>query len=159
MFAILAQLPAERLAEDVGSYYKSILAILNHVYGSDCIWLSRMRPSRPGIAALQDPQLDHEPVWPTVDLFSDFAALRSAREKLDALMESLAGELSEVDLESVLDYRNSRGERHRYVFWQALMHMFNHGTHHRGQIAEILDQFGVSNDYSNLYRMLEEVPE
>lgn len=36
--------------------------------------------------------------------------------------------------------------------------MFNHETHHRGQIAEILDQFGVANDYSNLYRTLEEAP-
>lgn len=116
MFAILAELPAARLTEDVGSYYKSILAILNHVYGSDCIWLARMRRARPALAALQDPVLDHEPVWPTVDLFSDFAALRKAREKLDALLVTLAGELSEADLESVIDYKNSRGERHRYVF-------------------------------------------
>jgi uncharacterized damage-inducible protein DinB len=159
MFAILADLPAGRLTEDVGSYFKSILAVLNHVYGSDCIWLCRMRRSRPALASLQDPLLESEPVWPTTDLFSDFAALRQAREELDALLETLAGELSEAELASVIDYKNSRGERHRYVFWQALAHMFNHGTHHRGQIAEVLDQFGVANDYSNLYRTLEEAPE
>lgn len=159
MFAILAELPAERLTEDVGSYFKSILAILNHTYGGDCLWLSRMRSARPALAVLQDPLFDQGPVWPMTDLFLDFAALRKAREQLDALLEALAGELSEADLESVLDYKNSRGDRHRYVFWQALTHLFNHGTHHRGQIAEILDQFGIDNDYSNLHLTLEEVPE
>ncbi len=30
------------------------------------------------------------------------------------------------------------------------LHLFNHQTHHRGQISVLLDQLGVENDYSNL---------
>jgi uncharacterized damage-inducible protein DinB len=34
--------------------------------------------------------------------------------------------------------------------WLVLLHMFNHQTHNRGQIALILDQMGVDNDYSGI---------
>ena len=30
------------------------------------------------------------------------------------------------------------------------MHMFNHQTHHRGQVSLVLDQFGIENYYSNM---------
>jgi uncharacterized damage-inducible protein DinB len=29
-----------------------------------------------------------------------------------------------------------------------LLHVFNHGTHHRGMIAAYLDLLGIENDYS-----------
>ncbi|WP_414705227.1 hypothetical protein [Pseudobacteroides sp.] len=30
--------------------------------------------------------------------------------------------------------------------------MFNHQTHHRGQISQILDSLKIANDYSNMIR-------
>ena len=32
----------------------------------------------------------------------------------------------------------------------ALDHVFNHQTHHRGQVSQILDEMGVAHDFSNL---------
>jgi uncharacterized damage-inducible protein DinB len=34
--------------------------------------------------------------------------------------------------------------------------MFNHETHHRGQLAQVLDDRGVQNDFSNLIHYLRE---
>lgn len=34
--------------------------------------------------------------------------------------------------------------------WLVFLHLFNHQTHNRGQIALILDQIGVDNDYSGI---------
>jgi uncharacterized damage-inducible protein DinB len=31
-----------------------------------------------------------------------------------------------------------------------LLHLFNHQTHHRGQVAALLDQTGVANDYPGI---------
>jgi len=93
-----------------------------------------------------------------VNLVADFGQLRARRQSLDDLLVSFVDELGGKELEAVIDYRNSRGQRKRYIFWQALMHVFNHQTHHRGQVAEILDELGVSNDYSNIISTLSEPP-
>jgi len=45
---------------------------------------------------------------------------------------------------------NRLGEKKEHVFWKALMHMFNHQTHHRGQVSQILDQLKLENDFSNI---------
>jgi uncharacterized damage-inducible protein DinB len=34
--------------------------------------------------------------------------------------------------------------------------MFNHQTHHRGQVAQVLDEHGIENDVSNLIWYLRE---
>lgn len=39
------------------------------------------------------------------------------------------------------------------------MHFFNHQTHHRGQIAAVLDAAGIENDYSNLIWYLRGAPD
>lgn len=158
MFAILGGLPPDRLTREVGSYFKTIMALLNHIYGSDVMWLQRMRSVLPRLESLKSAELDVEAIWPTVDLVADFEKLRAMRDRLDALLGRFTAELTDGDLAAVIDYTNSRGQRVRYVFWQALMHMFNHETHHRGQIAEILDEMGVENDYSNINVTLEQPP-
>ncbi len=158
MYSILAELPPERLTEPSGNYFKSLTALLNHIYGSDIIWLQRMRTTLPRLVSLQTKEIEIEAKWPTVNLVADFGQLRARRQSLDDLLVSFVDELGEKELEAVIDYRNSRGQRKRYIFWQALMHVFNHQTHHRGQVAEILDELGVSNDYSNIISTLSEPP-
>lgn len=158
MYAVLSGLPVERLTEEVGSYFKSVMGLLNHLYGSDLIWLQRVRDLLPKLASLESSELDVAASWPTTDLVKDFGELRAKRESLDALLRRLTDELSDEDLAAVLDYTNSRGERVRFLLWQALMHVFNHASHHRGQIAEILDEMGVANNYSDLIATLVQPP-
>ncbi len=58
---------------------------------------------------------------------------------------------------SVIDllmHKTPHGDAYSLPRWQCLLHMFNHQTHHRGQMAQILDEKGVENSYSNLFRYL-----
>ncbi len=158
MIEILAGLEPERISEEVGSYFKSIYGILSHLYNSDIAWLQRIRKSVPGLASLENSALDVTVPWPTGTLFDTFEEYRGKRAALDQIFVQMTAELGDDALGAVIDYTNFRGQRQRYLCWQALMHVFNHQTHHRGQIAEILDQFGVANDFSNISRTLEQPP-
>jgi uncharacterized damage-inducible protein DinB len=82
--------------------------------------------------------------------FADIDSFTKARSKVDYLFLSLAEELSDDLLSTTIERTNRKGEKQRLVFWKALLHVFNHHTHHRGQISQILDQRGIENDYSVL---------
>ena len=53
-------------------------------------------------------------------------------------------------MHQILQYKNWDGKEMQKPSWLVLLHMFNHQTHNRGQIALILDQMGVDNDYSGI---------
>jgi uncharacterized damage-inducible protein DinB len=63
--------------------------------------------------------------------------------------------LSAEDLAGRFEYRDLKGNTHSGVRWQALQHLANHGTYHRGQITTLLRQLGakpVSTDLIGFYR-------
>jgi uncharacterized damage-inducible protein DinB len=67
-------------------------------------------------------------------LFEDFAELRTAREAEDARIERYIGGLSETALAGMLRYRTITNPRCiEQPLMPALVHFFNHQTHHRGQ--------------------------
>lgn len=154
MFAIVGALPEEKLKRHVGSYFHSIEGVLNHVYDADVEWLRRIRARFPHFASLHDSALDVEVKTFVEHLFPDFPSLQKGRGHLDELFVRFADELTDESLESILEYRNSKGEPQRFLLWAALVHVFNHQTHHRGQIAEILDEMEIPNDYSNVNRYI-----
>jgi uncharacterized damage-inducible protein DinB len=50
--------------------------------------------------------------------------------------------LKEADYEDVIHYQNSKGDKYQNTIRDILLHIINHSTHHRAQIAFILRQQG-----------------
>ena len=48
-----------------------------------------------------------------------------------------------MGIEHVFQYYNSKKEHFKSPVYQMLMHVFNHGTYHRGQLVNMLRQLGV----------------
>gem|GEM_PF-3141648 len=46
-------------------------------------------------------------------------------------------------LESDLEYKNSKGLEFANPLWHVVSHIFNHQTHHRGQVTALLSQSGI----------------
>jgi uncharacterized damage-inducible protein DinB len=46
-------------------------------------------------------------------------------------------------LEHVFHYQNTKKEQFKQPIYQMLLHMFNHGTYHRGQLVTMLRQLGI----------------
>ena len=114
------------------SFFGSIHATLNHILVADRMWSAR-------IAGLTPPALKLNQI-----LFEDLPSLRAAREAKDEALVGLVSGLGEAVLDGDLSYATSRGEPQRDPLRFVLGHVFNHQTHHRGQVHDMLSQTDVA---------------
>ncbi len=157
LFDSLESFSEEELKKDAGSWFGSIFGILNHILVSDLLWLNRYRTSGRDLPSLNTPVLDFSFTSIQQHLYDSFEALRERRMQLDEVITRFAGDLDDGTLTSVLEYTNSQGIHNRLRIRDTLVHWFNHQTHHRGQISQILDSRGITHDYSGVTGLLEQV--
>lgn len=132
MYALCASLPDAALRQDRGAFFKSIYATLNHIAYGDLAFMSRFTG---------DPS-----VVPEVgaDLFGTFDRLRTERAALDQRILVWSESLSPSWLSESLTYASKIDGKTRTVpRWVLVTHMFNHQTHHRGQVTTLLSQMGL----------------
>ena len=63
-------------------------------------------------------------------------------------------DLDDTRLTNPITYRSSAGERHCHPLWWALLHFFNHQTHHRGQVTTLLTQLAQDPGVTDLIVLL-----
>ena len=117
-----------------GAFFGSIHATLSHLVWADRMWLSRFgRGEAPGGG-----------IAGSVALFADWPSLGAARRAMDAEILVWADALSEADLEGDLSWFSGATGR-EMVRPRALcvLHLFNHQTHHRGQVHAMLTAAGA----------------
>jgi len=115
----LSREPDSLLDAPVKSSFPSLRATLMHMRNAEAAWFQRMS----GI-----PQ-----VWPAEpsDALGTFL-------KHVTVMCDYARSLSSADLLADASYKDLKGNTHTAPRWQALMHCFNHGSYHRGQIVTMM---------------------
>jgi len=150
MMGILEKLSTEQIAADVHSFYGSILGLLNHALVSDTLWLKRLCKQFPELEQIK-PKLPsfHMEGWKDI-IWPSLAELKPIRTGVDEAIQQACKLLTEKQYASILHYKNWDGKEMQKPVWLVWLHMFNHQTHNRGQIALILDQMGVENDYSGI---------
>ncbi len=132
MYALCASLPDAELRKDRGAFFKSIYGTLNHIAYGDLAFLSRFTGS---------PSVVPEP---GADLFGTFSLLRSERAALDERILVWSESLSPAWLAEPLTYKSKIDGKTRTVpKWVLVTHMFNHQTHHRGQVTTLLSQMDL----------------
>jgi uncharacterized damage-inducible protein DinB len=89
-------------------------------------------------------------------LYDDLTSLTAARQQLDQHMLALAAALDDDDLQQIIGYTNIKGVCFKRQLFGLLMHVFNHQTHHRGQITTLLSQAGVDVGVTDLLALLPE---
>ena len=77
------------------------------------------------------------------DDFADIASLRERWQRQCQITRECLGTLADEDLYQPRE-REGKGETYRWVLWQALVHVVNHGTQHRAECAALLTGFGHS---------------
>jgi uncharacterized damage-inducible protein DinB len=150
LLAILdAQDPA-LLTRPTGAYYQSILGTLSHVLLTDIVWCTRLAAFDAALASSVGPAPASGPPEVVDRVWTGLGAFRTAREQVDRSFVGLTSAVSEQRLGETMHYKNLKGEPQAKPVWVVLLHLFNHQTHHRGQVATLLDQAGVANDYSGI---------
>ena len=121
--------------EERGAFFGSIHATLNHLLWADRIWMHRLAGR-----AKPEPKTIAE----SVGYFQDWAELKREREGTDAEVIAWADALGQQDLEGEITWYS--GALKRTVTkprWLIVTHLFNHQTHHRGQVHCLLTQLGA----------------
>jgi uncharacterized damage-inducible protein DinB len=125
------KLPSDKVSADLGSSFKSMLDTLNHVYLAELVWLQRVHGT--GSAQLADL---------TVPI--DTSALAYAWPEVHRVWLEWAGSRGGDGWNKLCTYRNSAGAEFNMPYWQIVLHVANHGSYHRGQVATMLRQSGVT---------------
>lgn len=133
-------------------YFDSIESQCNHLYISDFNWLKRFSLAREFSYIKAPLFLEDHAFGSTV--FFEVADYLRLRVDLDAYILKLAAEVEVGDLEKRFAFFDSSGTRQEREFGGALLHFFNHQTHHRGMISLYLEGLGIENDYSNLIELV-----
>jgi uncharacterized damage-inducible protein DinB len=114
----------------VGAFHGSVLGTLNHILVMDRLWLGRVAGRDCGFKGVDEVVHD------------DLAALTGAREEFDDAIVAAVDALAEDDFARVVEYGITCGGTAREPLWLLLAHLFNHQTHHRGQITDMLTRAG-----------------
>jgi uncharacterized damage-inducible protein DinB len=131
LYALAAECTDDERKRDSGAFFGSIHRTLNHILWGDRVWLGRFTGT-PCTAAAAG-----------TDMYGEFAELAAERELTDTKILAWAGSLSPNWLASALEYRRSSdGGVRQLPAWIAATHLFQHATHHRGQVLTLLQQAG-----------------
>ena len=135
------QLNEEELRRDLNVSHASVLHTLQHIYYADRVWLARLtgKPithfaddgDGPDLTALSG-------AWPSL--------LKEFREFIEGLTESAN--------QGMFSYHNQQGLEMTLRRWQAILHVVNHASIHRGQIVGMmrqLDKLPPSTDLVYFY--------
>jgi uncharacterized damage-inducible protein DinB len=130
-------LSGEEFLRAIGGSFGSIQATFAHLYGADWVWLERWHGRSP--SSLPGP-----------DELKTLDVIRSRWDTAQEGHRAFAETLSPDRMREPLTYVNFAGQTCTYPLGEALLHVANHGTYHRGQIATHLRQLGhkpPSTDY------------
>jgi uncharacterized damage-inducible protein DinB len=149
LFHAAAGLSEVAREQDRGAFVGSIRATLSHLMWGDLMWMARFDGgAAPGGSIADSPAMFD---WPT---------LWAERPKLDARIAGWSWMVTEGELAGDLSwYSFALGREMSKPYALCVMHLFNHQTHHRGQVHAMLTAAGARPDDTDLLFMPDEAPE
>jgi len=132
VYSACATIPDAQRKADMRAFFKSIHGTLNHILVGDTIWLARFKG-------------EPLPDWSLNSIVhEDFDALWAARRAKDQDITAFAAGLTEDWLSKPFTFTskavNKTFTKPAHVL---VMQIFNHQTHHRGQVTTLMMQCGV----------------
>lgn len=131
IYQVCESIPDEQRKQDRGAFFKSIHGTLNHLLYGDKVWMGRFtKQPFSGISLSQE-------------LYADFAELRVEREQTDQQILDWSKGLDPDWLSQPFEYISHSDQKPRVMpAWILVTHLFNHQTHHQGQVTTLIKQLG-----------------
>jgi uncharacterized damage-inducible protein DinB len=149
------RLTDEERRRDRGAFFGSVHGTLNHLLWADRTWLRRFADQGVTFTSLSEevPALPAGASHGTL-LHEDWGALREARRRLDSAIEAWVRDMTPEFPSMTMRYANTKGVQREHPAWQAMTHLFNHQTHHRGQVTTLLMQAGVDSGVTDMVALI-----
>ena len=133
LYGVADRLSAEERRRERGAFFGSIEKTLSHLLWGDRAWMHRL-------AGTPKPQGG---IAESVSLYGDWEELKSARANFDQTIVAWAATVEPDWLAADQTYFSGAiGREVTKPRWVLVTHMFNHQTHHRGQVHCMLTQAG-----------------
>jgi uncharacterized damage-inducible protein DinB len=130
LFDLILTLPEELTDKTITSSFPTIHKTLLPVWDAESVWWQRLK-------------LVEHTVWPgTVSEYSIEEVINNLQQQNKLWIEWI-NEASDAALTHVFAYQNSKKEQFKQPVFEMLLHVFNHGTYHRGQIVTMLRELGI----------------
>ena len=127
----ILSLPEAQHRQTQLSSFPSLHATVLHMLDASSIWWQRLKMQDNITRASENFKGN------TTELF--LALLHQ-----DSLWKSWVEQATPAALEHVFHYQNTKKEKFRQPTFEMLLHLFNHGTYHRGQLVTILRNLEVT---------------
>ena len=125
----VAALTPEEFARSIGGSFGSVQGTLVHLCGADWVWLERFHGRSP-----REMPAGYE--------LLDIEALAQKWREVEAGQDAYIAALTQARLAEPLSYVSFAGDNFTRELGDALLHLANHGTYHRGQVATLLRILG-----------------
>lgn len=133
LYDVADRLSAAERERDRGAFFGSIHKTLSHLLWADRVWMSRFTD-------LPKPQVG---IPESVALYPDWQVLTAERARFDREITTWADGVDQAWLAADQTYYSGGAKREvTRPRWILVTHMFNHQTHHRGQVHCMLTQAG-----------------
>ncbi len=147
LFGFLQALSPEDLNKDRGAFFGSIKGTANHLLWGNWIWISRFDKGEGPGGGIPE----------SVSLCSDLAEWLPLCERIDTRISEWADSLGDAPLTGEFTWFSAAKEADVTLpYAQCVIHMFNHQTHHRGQLHQMLTETGSAAPVSDLVFMPKE---
>jgi uncharacterized damage-inducible protein DinB len=133
LYGVADSLSDDERRRERGAWFGSIHKTLSHLLWADHVWMSRFTD-------LPRPQAG---IPESVSLYPDWDNLKSERKSFDQTMIDWADKVDDAWLATEQTFYSAATKREwTRPRWMLVAHMFNHQTHHRGQVHCMLTQAG-----------------
>ncbi|MFN8244497.1 MAG: DinB family protein [Ferruginibacter sp.] len=126
----ISNLSDAEIHKEIPSSFSSIYKTLKHMWFAEEAWWYRLK-------LVENPQVEAQ------QFEGSYTELIQKLNRQSAMWKEWVDNASLPQLEHEFIYRNYKNEQYKQPVYEMLMHLFNHGTYHRGQLVTLLRQLGV----------------
>ena len=143
MLVACESLTLEQWGRALGHSWGSVHGLLTHMFAAEAIWLARWRG--------ESPRVMRQPAE-----FPTFTDLEKAWMNMELELLEFIESLDEKRLTQEVTYTNTRGETYTYPLGRLMLHLANHNTHHRGELAAMFALLNIAHPEDDLLFYLHE---
>ena len=136
---LILTLPEEKQRGELPSSFSSLHDTVLHIWDAESMWWQRMK-------------MQEHVIRPGENFRESLQEAVAGLLQQSKQWEEWVSNASELSLDHVFQYQNTKREVFKMPVYQMVHHVFNHGSYHRGQLVNMLRQLGTdkipSTDFS-----------